>query len=81
MRLFANTLFAFMLVSMATTLVMSCHYLEKYRTKANDLESENKELRLEAGNYEFLYMKCRGDELTERMGGHYKDGKLRFYKY
>jgi hypothetical protein len=45
------------------------------------LEAENKELRLEVGNYEFLYMKCRGDELTERMGGHYKDGKLRFYKY
>jgi hypothetical protein len=81
MKLFANTLLAFTIVSMATTLVMTAHYLEKYRTKATDLEAENRDLKDEVLKYEHLYLKCQGDSVTERMGAHYVDGKIKFYEY
>ena len=81
MKLFKQTLYAFIIVSMATTLVMTAHYLEKYRTKATDLEAENRDLKDEVLKYEHLYLKCQGDSVTERMGAHYVDGKIKFYEY
>ena len=38
MKIFTQTLYAFIIVSIATTLVMTAHYLEKYRNKATELE-------------------------------------------
>jgi hypothetical protein len=81
MKLFTQTLYAFMIVSMAITLVMTAHYLEKYRNKATNLEAENNELKDEVLKYEYLYLKCQGDSVTERMGAHYVDGKIKFYEY
>ena len=81
MKLFANTLLAFMIVSMATTLVMSCYYMDKYYNQSRDLEAENNELKDEVLKYEHLYLKCQGDSVTERMGAHYVDGKIKFYSY
>jgi hypothetical protein len=81
MKLFTQTLYAFMIVSMATTLVMTAHYLEKYRNKATDLEAENRDLKNEVLKYEHLYLKCQGDSVTERMGAHYVNGKIKFYEY
>jgi hypothetical protein len=81
MKIFTQTLYAFMIVSMAITLVMTAHYLEKYQTKATDLEAENNDLKDEVLKYEHLYLKCQGDSVTEQMGAHYVDGKIKFYEY
>jgi hypothetical protein len=81
MKLFANTLLAFTIISMATTLVMSCYYMDKYYNRSRDLEAENNELKDEVMKYEHLYLKCQGDSVTEQIGDHYVDGKIKFYEY
>jgi hypothetical protein len=55
--------------------------MDKYYNQSRDLEAENNELKDEVLKYEHLYLKCQGDSVTERMGAHYVDGKIKFYSY
>jgi len=81
MKIFITTSFLALGLLVATSLVMSCYYLEKYRTKSEDLQNENNDLKDEVLKYEYLYLKCQGDSVTERLGAHYLDGKINFYCY
>jgi hypothetical protein len=53
----------------------------KTQKSITDLEAENNDLKNEVLKYEHLYLKCQGDSVTERMGAHYVDGKIKFYEY
>jgi len=53
----------------------------KTQKSITDLEAENRDLKDEVLKYEHLYLKCQGDSVTERMGAHYVDGKIKFYSY
>jgi hypothetical protein len=53
----------------------------KTQKSITDLEAENRDLKDEVLKYEHLYLKCQGDSVTERMGAHYVDGKIKFYEY
>ena len=53
----------------------------KTQKSITDLEAENRDLKDEVLKYEHLYLKCQGDSVTEQMGAHYVDGKIKFYEY
>ena len=79
MKAFKQTLIAFMVVTMATTLVMSTTYLERYRAETIEQDLKIRELQEELFTIETMYIKCAGG-VSEAKGAHYVDGKLKFYK-
>ena len=79
MKAFITTSFIALGLLIATGLIMSVHYAEKYRTKSEELQIENNELRDKATMYEDLWLECQAENAPEMRSGYYDEhGKLRF---